>query len=344
MQPGTLIARFAASFIDGFTVMSVMLAILLTVDLARRRSVPVALALPVALAVFVLLLPLRGARSLGAFAHALGSSGLFLAMGAALITVTVLRLARAKLGPALGSSVAATGLVGVALVLLLTDVSLSARLNEVIAPLGHLGDTLAALLLIMLVQQLLWLVGIHGPALLAPVILPVYLGLQIENTAALARGDALPHIVVTSFFLFNSPGGSGATLPVVLLLLRSRVQRLRTVAYAALVPTIFNANEPLTLGLPIVFNPLLAVPFVLAPLLLGTTTYLAMSWGWVGRPAIWILSWVPLPIAVFLATKDWRAEVLVVVNVLIAFVLYLPFVQRYERAEALRERAAIEAG
>jgi cellobiose PTS system EIIC component len=317
--------------------------ILLAVDLARRRGLPIFVALPVALVFFVLLLPIRGASSLEVFAHTLGSSGLFLAMGAALIAVTALRFARAKLGPALGTGAAAVALAGSALALQLAGISLSARLNEGIAPLGHLGDTLAALLLIMLVQQLLWLVGIHGPALLAPVILPVYLGLQIENTTAMARGDALPHIVVTSFFLFNSPGGSGATLPVVLLLLRSRVARLRTVAYAALVPAIFNVNEPLTLGLPIVLNPILAVPFVLVPLMLGVTTYLAMSWGWVARPAIWILSWVPQPFAVFWATRDWRAVILIVANIALAALVYFPFVRHYERREALRERAASEA-
>jgi PTS system cellobiose-specific IIC component len=337
-------ARFAASFIDGFSVMSAVLLTWLTVDLARRRHVPVALALPTALVFFTLLLPLRGATSLPVFAHTLGSSGLFLAMGAALLTVTALRYARARLGAAVGTISAAAALVSLAVCLLLAGVSLSTYLNAVIAPMGHLGDSLAAVLFIMLIQQLLWLVGIHGPALLAPVVMPVYLGLQSEDMAALARGEAIPHLVVTSFFLFNSPGGAGATLPLVLLLLRSPVQRLRTVAYAALVPTIFNTNEPVTLGLPIVFNPVLAVPFVLAPLLLSVTTYAAMTLHWVGEPAIYIFSWVPQPLAAFLATsKDWRAVVLIVVNVAIAFVLYLPFVRRYERQEARKERAALEA-
>jgi len=322
--------------------MSAVLVVLLTIDLARRRDVPIALALPVSLATFALLLPLRQTASLAAFTHALGSSGLFLAMGAALGTVTALRLARRRFG-APGGVLVSLILVGTAVVLAVAGVSLSARLNAMIAPLGHLGDSLTALLFITLVQQLLWLVGIHGAALLAPVILPVYLTLQSENTTALARGEPLPHIVVTSFFLFITPGGSGGTLPLVVLLLRSRVQRLRTVAYASFVPALFNANEPVTFGLPIVLNPILAVPFVAVPLILSVTTYVAMSWGWVARPAVYLFSWIPQPLAVILATKDWRAEVLVVANIVLAFLLYAPFVRRYEHQEAKRAAATSEA-
>jgi cellobiose-specific phosphotransferase system component IIC len=340
--PGPLITRFAASFIDGFAVMAAVLVVLLTIDLARRRNVPIAVALPIAFALFTLLLPLRQATSLPAFAHALRSGGLFLAMGAALITVTALRYANARFGP-LGLGLASGALLGAGVALQVLGISPSAGLNALMAPLGTLGDSLGALLTIMLIQQLLWLVGVHGSAMLAPVVLPVYLSLQAENTAALAHGEPLPHIVVTSLFLFVTPGGAGATLPLVVLLLRSRVQRLRTLAYAALVPAVFNTNEPVTFGLPLAFNPQLAVPFVLVPLLLSVTTYSAIAWGWVDRPAIYVFSWVPLPLSVILATKDWRAGVLAVVNLLIAFLFYFPFVRRYERREAQRERTASEA-
>ncbi|HEY0798065.1 MAG TPA: PTS transporter subunit EIIC [Candidatus Baltobacteraceae bacterium] len=334
--PGTLSARFASAFIDGFSVMAAVLVILLTLDLAKRRDVPLAIALPVAWIVFTLLLPLHSATSLTAFANALRSSGLFIAMGASIGTVTLMRVLRSRLPGYLGYALAAAILIGGALALLLTNISVSAALNAMIAPLGHLGDSLPALLIIVLVQQLLWMIGIHGPALLSPVLLPVYLGLQAENTAQLARGVPLSHIVVTSFFLFIWPGGAGATLPLVLLLLRSRIARLRTLAYATIVPGIFNINEPLTFGLPMMFNATLGVPFVIVPLVLSVTTYGAMKWGWVARPAFYVFSWFPAPLGAFLATKDWRAVALVVINLLIAFVFYWPFVRRYERREEAR--------
>jgi PTS system cellobiose-specific IIC component len=260
-------------------------------------------------------------------------------MGIALLTVGLLRASCGRLGPAAGSLVAVVALAGGAAALVAAGVSLTGLLDKLIAPLGHLGDSLTALLVITLVETLLWTVGIHGPALLAAVVLPVYMNLQVQNTAALSRGLPLPHIVTVSTFLFVFPGGAGATLPLVLLLLRSKVKRLRSVAYATLVPSLFNANEPLMFGLPLVLNPILGAPFVLTPLALAVISYAALSLGLVSRPAYYMPSTLPLPLGVFLATKDWRSVVLIAINLLVGIAIYAPFAALFERHERERERA-----
>jgi PTS system cellobiose-specific IIC component len=255
-----------------------------------------------------------------------------------LVTVTALRVARGRLGPLAGSAVGGSVVLGAAGLALARGFSLAAALTVVLAPLGRLGDSLTALLVLTIVETALWTVGIHGPALLAAIVLPVYLGLQAQNTDALAHHQPLPHIVTVSLFLFVFPGGAGATLPLVLLLLRSRVRRIRNVAYAAMVPAIFNANEPLMFGLPLVLNPVLAPPFVLVPIVLALVSYAAVAHGVVARPALYVPSSVPAFVNVFIATKDWRACILVLVNILIGLVLYAPFVAAYERRE--RAKAA----
>jgi PTS system cellobiose-specific IIC component len=334
---GSLLDRFSHSFGAAFGVMSALLVILLTVDLARRRAVPVWLALPTALTAFVLSLPYGETTSFVDLATALGSSGLFLAIGVALIDVNVLRLTRRRLGNVTGSVVGGAAIVGTAVFLLSRGISLALELDRLIEPMGMLGDTLTALLVLTFVETLLWTVGIHGPALLAAVVLPVYIKLQLENTEALAHGQPLPHIVTVSIFLFVFPGGAGATLPAVLLLLRSKVKRIRTVAFATLVPSIFNANEPLMFGLPVVLNPTLGVPFVLAPLVLALITYYATALGWVARTAYYIPSTIPIPFNVFVATRDWRSLVLIAVNFSVSLLIYAPFVATYERLEKRRE-------
>ncbi len=339
---GTLLERFAHSFAAAFGVMSALLVVVLAYDLAPRRGVPSALAVAVAASAFTLSLPYAHAASFESLAKVLGSSGLFLAIGIALVTVLVLRLARQALGARSGAFVGAVIVIGTAAALLGLGISLTAALSALIAPLGNLGDSLYALLLITLVETLLWTIGIHGPALLAAVVLPVYINLQVQNTEAIAHGEPLPHIVTVSMFLFIFPGGAGATFPLVLLLLRSRVKRVRTIAYATLLPSVANANEPLMFGLPLVLNPTLGVPFVFAPLALAVVSYYAMALGFVARPAYYIPSTVPLPIGAFLATKDWRSVVLVALNVAIALAVYAPFVARYERQERERERKARE--
>ncbi|GAC1305447.1 MAG: PTS sugar transporter subunit IIC [Vulcanimicrobiaceae bacterium] len=339
LQPGgTLLARFAHSFAAAFGVMSALLVVVLAYDLAPRRGVPRALAIPVAASAFALSLPYAHAASFEVLAKRLGSSGLFLAIGIALVSVSALRFARRRLGPRVGSLAGGGAVIAGAALLLGLGISLTAGLNALIAPLGQLGDSLYALLLITFVETLLWTVGIHGPALLAAVVLPVYINLQVQNTEAMAHGDPLPHIVTVSMFLFVFPGGAGATFPLVLLLLRSRVKRVRTIAYATLLPSVANANEPLMFGLPLVLNPLLGVPFVVTPLVLALVSYYAMELGFVARPAYYIPSTVPLPLGAFLATKDWRSVVLVALNIGIGLALYAPFVALYERHERERER------
>lgn len=340
---GSLLERLYASFAPAFGVMSVVLLVLLTVELARRRGVPWPSALGIAAAAFVLSLPYRQAGDLVGLARSLGSSGLFLAMIAAIVAVSVLRFARARLGAVAGTAAGAAAVVGVAAVAYARGISLAAVLTTTLAPLGHLGDSLTALLVIVVVETALWAIGIHGPALLAAIVLPVYLGLQAQNTDALAHHLPLPHIVTVSLFLFVFPGGAGATLPLVILLLRSRVRRIRTVALAALVPALFNANEPLMFGLPLVFNTTLVVPFIVVPAVLCVVSYEAVAHGLVARPALYIPSSVPAFANVFLATKDWHACLLVLCNLAIGFAIYAPFVAAYERREVRRAQGEREA-
>jgi len=305
--------------------------------LARRREVPVWLALLTAGSAFAVSLPYAGAATLTDLASGLGSSGLFLAIGIALVDVAVLRWTRRRFGARLGSLVGGAAIVGVAVFLFARGISLTVELDRLIEPIGTLGDSLTALLVLTLVETLLWTIGIHGPALLAAVVLPVYIRLQLQNTDALAHGQPLPHIVTVSIFLFVFPGGAGATLPAVLLLLRSKVRRIRNVALATLAPSVFNANEPLMFGLPVVLNPTLGVPFVLAPLVLAVITYYATALGLVARTAYYIPSTIPIPFNVFFATRDWRSVVLIAVNFLVALAIYAPFVAAYERQESTRE-------
>ena len=339
-QSGTLLERFSKSFAAAFGVMSILLVVVLAYDLAKRRAVPVVAALAIAIVAFAISVPFEHAASPFAFARALGSSGLFLAIGVALLSVAALSVARKRAGAVYGTAIAALAVDGGAAILLAAGVSLTGLLDAAIAPLGNLGDSLEALLVITLVETLLWTIGIHGPALLAAVVLPVYIHLQVQNTEALAHGGPLPHIVTVSMFLFVFPGGAGATLPLVLLLLRSKVKRVKRIAIATLLPSLANTNEPLMFGLPVVLNPALGVPFVVTPLVLAVVSYQAMALGFVNRPAYYIPSPVPIPFGAFAATKDWRAVILMLVNIAIGIAIYAPFARVYERQE--RARAANE--
>ena len=98
-----------------------------------------------------------------------------------------------------------------------------------------LATRISRLSSIVFIETLLWTAGVHGPAVLAAIVTPVYLTMQMQNTQAFARHHPLPYIVVVSLFLFVFPGGAGATLPLAAMLAISRVPRLRKIGrvYAA---------------------------------------------------------------------------------------------------------------
>ncbi len=313
------------ALMPAFGVMAVALALALPVALARRARYPLPILLPASLVCFALVLPRpAGADALGEL-HKIGATGIFLALIACGVTGGAIALARnAVIG----------ALLAVAAFALLTfgfHADVSAAIAAALAPIGSLGDSLPALAIIVAAQMLLWMLGIHGSAMLSAVLTPVYLTLQMENTAAFVTHFPLPHIVVSSLFLFIYPGGSGATLPLAILVCVSRVKRLRTLGRIAILPALANVNEPLLYGLPIALNPSFAIPFFATPLVLAATTYGAMALGLVARPAFYVPPLVPAPIATYLATLDPHAVLLVLVNIAISTLIYLPFLRAYER-------------
>jgi PTS system cellobiose-specific IIC component len=332
-EHGSPADRFRAAIPPAFACMSIALVAILAVRLARRLRYLVAPTLAASIFAFAFALPRSATRSLADFGAQVGASGPFTAIVAALATAGVIGLVRRRLPGDPGVIVGAFAVWIGSYALYALHLSIGAALGAILAPLGTLGDSFVALALITTIETLLWLVGIHGPALLAAIVLPVYLNLQFANTAAFHHAAPLPHLVVVSTFLFVFPGGAGATLPLILLLLRSRVPRLRTFAYATLLPSLINANEPVMFGLPLVYNPVLGIPFVLAPLVLCATTYGAFALGLVRAPIYYVPSSVPVFANTWLATFDWRSIVLVGVNLALAAVIYLPFVRVYERIE-----------
>jgi len=149
------------------------------------------------------------------------------------------------------------------------------------------------------------------------------------------------------FYLwFVWQGGSGAALPLALLLLCARSAQLRSVGRLGVLPAVCNISEPVLFGAPVVLNPQLAVPFFLAPLSSAAVAYLAFQLNWVTRPYLEIPWTLPAPAGAFLSTGgDVRALALQIFNLVLSFLLYWPFVRRYDRNLQLAEerRARSEA-
>jgi cellobiose PTS system EIIC component len=329
----SIMPRIAQSELPAFGVMAISLAVILAYRLALNLNISRVVTVIGTAAVFVLALP-RPVTPAQPYAYLskVGESGLFVAIIAAVAVGLAGAAARRYVRfPLLADVFGASFVMLLTLGLFNAHFSLGNALIGALQPLAHLGDSYTALLVIVVAETALWTLGIHGPATLAAIVTPVYLALQAQNAAAFGAHLPLPHIVVVSLFLFIFPGGAGATLPLAALLAFSKVERLRKIGRLTVVPALFNINEPLVFGLPIVFNPFLAVPFVIVPIVLATISYFAMADGLVARPWTWMPSALPTFASTYLATSDIRAVVLVIVNLTVATLIYIPFLRAYER-------------
>jgi cellobiose PTS system EIIC component len=303
----------------------------------------------------------------GAIPSALmGSKGLFVAMLIAMLSTEIYRYIIQKnivfrlpdgVPPAVSKSFVALipGAIVIFVVWILriivenTDFqSLHNVVGEILGkPLGVLGGSLIGSLVAVFLVQLLWSCGLHGASIVGGVMGPIWLAATDANRLAFQGGASeLPNIFTAQFFdLFVYIGGSGATFALVLMmLLRARSQQMKQLGRLAFGPGLFNINEPITFGMPIVMNPLMIVPFVLAPLSLVIVTYIAMSTGLVARPAGIAVPWTMPPIiGGYLATGGKiSGAVLQLVNFLITFAIYYPFFRLWDKQKYAEEQGAVK--
>lgn len=200
-------------------------------------------------------------------------------------------------------------------------------------PLISASDSLPAVLLAVLLCQILWFAGINGGAIVGGILVPFYMINLGLNQQALAAGQELPHIFAEAFWaFFINLGGSGATLALAILYLRSKSAHLKSIGKIAIVPSCFNINEPVIFGSPIVMNPIMFLPFVLAPVANAIIAWFATTSGMIGK-VISLVPWTsPAPIgAAWGAGWMVSSALLVIVLIVIDLLIYLPFFKIYEK-------------
>ncbi|MFC4768350.1 PTS sugar transporter subunit IIC [Effusibacillus consociatus] len=194
------------------------------------------------------------------------------------------------------------------------------------------SDTLPSAILQIVLMMLLWAVGIHGMNVVSSVAYPLWQTNLQSNIASYSAGQPATHIVSEPFFhMYSHLGGSGATLPLVIMLLWSRSQQLKSVGRVSLMPGIFNINEPVTFGVPIALNPIMVIPFLIAPTVIVTINYLVMKMGLVPVPAIQPPLTMPVFLGGFLANGSWRGAALQGFDLVVSALIYYPFFKMWEK-------------
>lgn len=275
------------------------------------------------------------------------STGLFTAIIAGILAVEIYHLCIRKnwvihlpggVPPAVGNSF--VSLVPMTLTLVLFWVvrvplhfNINLFIQSIFSPLLFALNTLPGILVYTLLVSLLWCAGIHGDMTLEGVADPIFLQFVAANGIAFAKHQALPYITASGFSsLFVNVGGTGATLTLVLLMLRSRSQTFRQLGKVSLPSALFEINEPVIFGFPIVMNPLMMIPFILVPLILAGSSFLVMWAGFVSAP-VTVVPWTMPPIIGPLMATGWdfRAGIWSGIEIVIAIVIYLPFFKIAEK-------------
>ena len=216
-----------------------------------------------------------------------------------------------------------------------------------------IGDNIIAVMFMYVLISLFWLVGIHGNNMLSAVKEPIFRPMLYANTAIYTEGKTIaltPEIKahgmytmnLTMMQMFAEWGGSGVTLGLVIaIFVFSKREDNRAIATLSIVPGLFNINETVTFGIPLVLNPILGIPFILAPVACIFVGWLLITINFC-PPIVIEVPWTMPPILQgFLATGgSIIGAISQIIVIALSVVIYTPFLLVYERYQNKQAAAA----
>ena len=224
---------------------------------------------------------------------------------------------------------------------------MAAIYNVLQLPLQGLTDSLGGVIVISLAIPFLWWFGIHGSSIVGGVITPMLTANTQDNQKILDAGKELTianggHIVTQQFMdNFMNMTGSGVTIGIVIyMVFWAKSGQYKTLGKLAVGPAAFNINEPITFGTPIVMNPIMAIPFMLTPLVVALLEYFALALGLIPLYKGIMAPWTMPPILSGFIVGDWRTALLQAVALAISVAMYLPFIRKADQLLLAEEEAA----
>lgn len=217
---------------------------------------------------------------------------------------------------------------------------LPSMIMTLLAPAVSGLDSLVGISLITAIAQIFWFFGLHGASITQPIRLPFMNMYLMANIDAFSAGQPLVHFFTQPMWSYIiALGGGGATLGLVILLMRSKSAQLRSLGKLAIGPAIFNINEPIIFGLPMVLNPLMMIPFIFVPVINGMIAYGCMYFNIIGKGVLETPWTTPAPLGAALGCMDIKAGILVIGLLILDIILYYPFFKLVEKEKLAEERA-----
>lgn len=210
-------------------------------------------------------------------------------------------------------------------------------------PVTSYAQTLPGFILICFIPAFFYTLGVSS-WLWDAVTMPIFLAGIQANIDAVAAGQPALNIVTyeaTFTMAFVTIGGMCATLGLNLLMCVSKSKQLKTMGRVFLIPSIFNINEPVMFGAPVVFNPILMLPAWINAIIGSVYVWVLMSTGLLNIPSKLIhVGQIPAPFSSMLVTEDFRAVIWWIIYLAINVMVWYPFFKVYEKSKLADEQAA----
>ncbi|WP_294377466.1 PTS sugar transporter subunit IIC [uncultured Clostridium sp.] len=214
-------------------------------------------------------------------------------------------------------------------------------------PLQGMTDSIGGVILMGLLIPFFWFFGVHGATVVSGIMTPILTSNTLENGAIATSGQALTlengaHIVTQQFLdQFMTVTGSGMTIGfVICMLFLAKSAQFKQLGKLSIVPAVFNINEPVLFGTPIVMNPIMVVPFVGMPTLSGLILYAAIYFGIVPPFSGVLVPWTTPPIISGLLVGGVRTAILQAAILALSVFVYLPFFKKCDNMSFATEQAA----
>ncbi len=211
-------------------------------------------------------------------------------------------------------------------------------------PFMKFGTSPLAFIIFSVFCNLLWFCGIH-PAAITSVYTPVIIGAIIANIEAFTKGAELPYGAIIIVFLVCSIGGNGCTLGFCGSLFFAKSEKLKALRKVVVIPNLFNINEPIIFGVPLMLNPYYFVPMLLTPFVNGF-----VGWGlfqvinWKLNPTFVLgFPWVTPGIVVDFFVGGIAFALIWILCVVLDFLIYLPFTMLDDKAQCQLEQETLKS-
>lgn len=214
--------------------------------------------------------------------------------------------------------------------------------NTLLTPAIEIGNNIWVFALIILFGNLLWFFGVNGTSVIFPIVFTLGLNGTAANASAMKDGLETMTAMNLQLFRYAMIGGTGGTLGLILLMWRSKSTKLKSLARISVIPGICSINEPITFGVPIVYNPILAIPYILSPSICVIIGYFAQVLGLVNYGYNADPSFIPFFIQGWISGGDIRNVLLMFFMIILCAGLYFPFYKVYEKNVIKEELNKVE--